>query len=61
MKEAIERYLTEEEENERVMRDTLERREQYLETGETIPHATVEAWLKTWGTDRERPRPRARD
>ncbi len=58
MKEAIERYLSEEEENERIKRETLERWERYIETGEAIPHASVEAWLKTWGTDRERPWPR---
>lgn len=46
MKEAIERYLSEEEENERIKRETVERWELYIETGEAISHSIVETWLK---------------
>jgi predicted transcriptional regulator len=53
MKEAIRQFLEREEEAEHIRRDTLERWERFEATGETVSHDVVEAWLETWGTDRE--------
>ena len=53
MKEAIRQFLEREEEFERVRRESLERWERFEATGETVSHDVVEAWLQTWGTDRE--------
>lgn len=53
MKEAILQFLDREEEAELIRRDTLERWARYEATGETVSHEDVEAWLRTWGTDRE--------
>lgn len=53
MKEAIRQFLEREEDAERLRHDTLERLERFRETGEAISHDVVEAWLETWGTDRE--------
>ena len=53
MKEAIQQFLDREEEAEHVRRDTLERWARYEATGRTVSHEDVDAWLKTWGTDRE--------
>lgn len=53
MKEAIRQFLDREEETDAIRRDTLARWERYVETGGTIDHGTVDAWLETWGTDRE--------
>ena len=53
MKEAIRQFLEREEESERLRRQSLERWERFEATGETVGHEAVEAWLQTWGTDRE--------
>ena len=53
MKEAIRQFLEREEESERVRRESLERWERFEATGETVSHEAVEAWLETWGTERE--------
>jgi len=53
MKEAIRQFLEREEEAEHIRRDTLERWARYAATSETVSHEVVEAWLETWGTDRE--------
>ncbi len=53
MKEAIVQFLEREEEAERIRQETLERLERYKATGETISGDVVDAWLRTWGTDRE--------
>jgi predicted transcriptional regulator len=53
MKEAIRQFLEREEEFERVRRESLERWERFEATGETVSHDAIEAWLQTWGTDRE--------
>ena len=53
MKEAIRQFLEREEESEQLRRESLERWERFEATGETVSHEAVEAWLQTWGTDRE--------
>ncbi|MFZ2445515.1 MAG: ribbon-helix-helix protein, CopG family [Syntrophobacteraceae bacterium] len=53
MKEAIHQFLEREEEADRIRRDTLERWARYEATGETVAHEDIDAWLDTWGTDRE--------
>lgn len=59
MKEAIGRYLDEEEDAERVKRETLERWASYEATGEHVSARLMKAWVETWGTAQERPWPRA--
>jgi predicted transcriptional regulator len=51
MKEAIERYLKQEEDLERTKRETLERWERYEATGEHITNGAIKAWLKNWGAE----------
>ena len=53
MKEAIRRFFEREGYAEHIRQDTLERWKRYESTGDTIDHAAVDAWLETWGTDRE--------
>jgi predicted transcriptional regulator len=53
MKEAIQQFLEREEEAEHIRQDTLERWARFEATGEAVNHESVEAWLETWGTERE--------
>ncbi len=53
MKEAIERYLDQEESAEQLKRETLERWERYEATGEHISHDAITSWLESWGTEEE--------
>ena len=53
MKEVIQQFLEREEESERIRSESLERWERFEATGETVSHDAIEAWLQTWGTDRE--------
>lgn len=53
MREAIQQFLQREEEAEDLRRDTLERWARYEATGKSVSHEEVEAWLETWGTERE--------
>ncbi|MGH7815033.1 MAG: CopG family ribbon-helix-helix protein [Candidatus Binataceae bacterium] len=59
MKEAIGRYLEQEEDSERVKRETLERWERYEATGDHVGNGAVKAWLESWGTEQEGQCPRA--
>ena len=56
MKEAITRYLEQEEYNEQLSRETLARWQE-AESGKVISHHAVSKWLDTWGTDEENDRP----
>ena len=56
MKEAIVRYLEQEEYNEQLNRDTLARWQE-AEQGKVVSHHAVSKWLDTWGTDEESGRP----
>ncbi|MGH7916869.1 MAG: CopG family ribbon-helix-helix protein [Candidatus Binataceae bacterium] len=53
MKEAIARYLEQEEGAERLKRETLERWERYEATGEHIRGDAINTWLESWGTEEE--------
>ena len=53
MKEAIQQFLEREEDAEHLRQDTLERWARFEATGETVSHEEVEAWLETWGAERE--------
>jgi len=57
-KEAISQYLDREEAAERFKLETLAAWEEYQQTGESLSHDDVAAWLKTWGTDQETECPR---
>lgn len=51
--EAIENYLDLQEWQLAAVKEGL----RALEAGDTIPHAQVKDWLKTWGSDHETPPP----
>ena len=56
MKEAITRYLEQEEYSEQLNQETLARWQE-AEQGKIISHQAVNQWLDTWGTDEESDRP----
>lgn len=56
MKEAITRYLEQEEYNEQLNRETLARWQE-AEQGKVVSHQAVSKWLDTWGTDEDSDRP----
>ena len=56
MKEAIVRYLTEEEYQEQLKQETLARWKE-AEQGKIVSHQAVSDWLDTWGSDTESGRP----
>ncbi|HTP49434.1 MAG TPA: hypothetical protein VMK42_01950 [Anaeromyxobacteraceae bacterium] len=58
MCEAIKRYVESEEEVERAKSEALERLTRFEATGEYVAHEDVDAWLKSWGSKRERPAPK---
>jgi predicted transcriptional regulator len=60
MCEAIRLYVEHEEQVERGKVEARERLARYDATGEFVADQDVEAWLKTWGTPRERPAPARR-
>ena len=56
-KEALTRYIEEEERKQRENELTLARWEEYQEAGETISNEDMKEWLESWGTDKEKPCP----
>lgn len=56
MKEAIIRYLEQEEYNEQLKQETLTRWQE-AENGKIVSHQAVMQWLDTWGADDESNRP----
>lgn len=56
-KEAIRRYIEQEEAQERIKQDTLSRWETYQETGEGVSDDAVMEWLDSWGEEDEKPCP----
>lgn len=56
MKEAITRYLEQEEYNEAINQETLNRWQE-AEQGKVISHQAVSQWLDTWGLDEKSDRP----
>jgi predicted transcriptional regulator len=57
MKEAIGQYLEREEEIEQRNRQADEAWEEYRASGQSVSHEAMDAWLSTWGTDKEGPCP----
>lgn len=56
MKEAISRYLEQEEYAEQLKQETLARWKE-VQQGKVVSNKTVMTWLDTWGTDEETGRP----
>lgn len=56
-KEALTRYIEQEEAKEFEKQETLARWKKYQETGEVVSNAEVMDWLDSWGTDQEKPCP----
>jgi len=57
MKEAINQYLDREEQVERRNREADEAWDEYKLTGAFVGQEAMEAWLDSWGTDKEGPCP----
>ena len=57
MKEAINQYLDREEQVERRNREADEAWDEYQLTGASVSQEAMEAWLDSWGTDKEGPCP----
>ena len=53
-KEALTRYVEEEERKQRENELTMARWEEYQETGETVDNEAMTDWLDSWGTDEEK-------
>jgi len=58
MREAIRKYLEEEEACEARNRQADAAWEEYRRTGEAVSNESVMAWLDSWGTDQEGPCPK---
>jgi len=56
-KEALIRYIEEEESKQREHELIAARWQEYQETGETVSHDSMKEWLDSWGTDQEKPCP----
>lgn len=53
-KEALTRYIEEEERKQRENDIAMARWEEYQETAETISNETMTEWLESWGSDQEK-------
>jgi predicted transcriptional regulator len=60
MKEAIRRFLEDEEAAERAKMETFERWSRFEATGKYVENEDVTSWLKSWGSAREKPWPKTR-
>jgi predicted transcriptional regulator len=58
MKKAINEFLDKEEELEQRNREADDAWSEYQTTGQSVSHETMDAWLETWGTDKESPCPK---
>lgn len=56
-KEALTRYVEEEERKQRENELAMARWEEYQESGETVNNEAMMDWLDSWGTDEEKPCP----
>lgn len=56
-REAIERFIEEEEFKAQALRDAVASHAEYLETGLHLTLEEVDGWLATWGTDNEQEAP----
>ena len=57
MKEAIQQYLEQEEEREKLKHETMTRWREEAENNLTVSNDAVMAWLDTWGMKNEKGRP----
>ena len=57
MREAIEQYVTREEQREAFKQEALQAWAAYQETGRHLTGEQTRDWLRTWGTDDEQPAP----
>ncbi|MEI6730404.1 MAG: toxin-antitoxin system, partial [Pseudomonadota bacterium] len=51
MKAAVEEYVRREEAYEQEKAEDMERWQRYRLTGDAVPHAEVDAWLGSWGSE----------
>ena len=58
MKAAIEQYVEREEAYELEKREDMARWQRYKLTDHAVPNEAVDAWLGSWGSQSELPRPR---
>jgi predicted transcriptional regulator len=56
-KEALKRFIEQEESKEYEKQETLARWERYQETGEVVSNDSMMEWLDSWGSDQEKPCP----
>lgn len=56
-KEALKRYIEQEESKEYEKQETLARWERYQETGDVVSNDSMMEWLDSWGSDQEKPCP----
>jgi predicted transcriptional regulator len=56
-KEALIRYIEDEERKQRENELAIARWNEYQETGETVSNESMVDWLKSWGTEHEKPCP----
>ncbi|MDM3870510.1 ribbon-helix-helix protein, CopG family [Porticoccus sp. W117] len=52
-KEALRRYIQQEEAKEQAKQETLSRWQAYQESGEVVSSEAVTDWLNSWGEDKE--------
>ena len=55
IKKAVAEFLDREEALDREQAEDAARWQQFQETGDSIPHQDVAAWLDTWGSDQDAP------
>ena len=58
MKTAIEKYVTEQEKYWQQREEDLDRWNDYLATGDAVPHEDVSVWIESIGTSSEKPCPK---
>jgi predicted transcriptional regulator len=56
-KEALTRYIEDEERKQRENELTMARWNEFQETGETVSNESMMNWLESWGTEQEKPCP----
>lgn len=56
-KEALRRYIEQEEAKAYEKQETRDRWERYQETAEVVSNDSVMTWLDSWGSDNEKPCP----
>jgi predicted transcriptional regulator len=60
VQEALSQYVDREEQRDSLRHDTMTAWNEAQTTGLHVPHAEVDRWLDSWGTEDERPAPECR-